>query len=80
MGKNNSNKKVLIAACLFLFLLSAAFCLQYSLSAASPFQSVDSTAYQRDAEVDPKSNHDEPLYTSIFKFIVDCNPFKKQAE
>ena len=81
--KNKELKKKIFLALLPLFALSLvvglatvpkAFSNESSEEGYLPSLQSDYTAE------DQKSDSPEPVYISIFKFIVNCNPFQKETQ
>lgn len=84
MKKKSNNKRTIFILVPMLGLSLLAFVLTPSAPALG-IQAEDNTS------VDMKSNYDvddqkheapanhEPLFISVFKFIVNCNPFRKET-
>ena len=83
MRKNISNKKLLYSAGIVI----AAFCISFFLK--SNYSSTNSSVntenivpsyglQSADNQDVPDRTEKEPIYISIFKLIVNCNPFKEK--
>ena len=83
MRKNVSNKKLLYTTSIIV----AVFCISFFLK--SNYSSVDSSVnaesivpsygvQSADNQDVPDGTEKEPIYMSIFKLIVNCNPFKEK--
>lgn len=52
--------------------------LSASTSEGNPFRTMQSEYTSEEQKQDVPSN--EPIYISVFKFIVNCNPFQKETQ
>ncbi|HXB39180.1 MAG TPA: hypothetical protein VNZ49_01480 [Bacteroidia bacterium] len=85
MKKKNTNKRTLFILIPLLGLSLLAFILlprtgrNIDLSNEESAQAVQSAYDVDDQKHEAPVNH-EPVFVSVFKFIVNCNPFKREAQ
>ena len=85
MNKKKSNKRTLFILIPLLGLSMLAFILLPRTSKSIDLNTeesaqVDESKYDVDNQKHEVPVNHEPIFASIFKFIVNCNPFKKEAQ
>ncbi len=85
MKKSNTNKRTLFILIPLLWISMLAFVLlprstkSVHVSADDIGSSIKSNYDVDDQKHEAPTNH-EPVFVSIFKFIVNCNPFRKETQ
>jgi hypothetical protein len=83
MRKNISNKKLLYSASIFIVVFCISFFLKSNSSSTDSSVNTESIVpsygvQSADNQDVPDRTEKEPIYMSIFKLIVNCNPFKEK--
>jgi len=83
MRKKLSNKKLLYSASIIVAVFCFSFFLKSNYSSADSSVNTESIVpsygvQSADNQDVPDRTEKEPIYMSIFKLIVNCNPFKEK--
>jgi len=83
MRKNISNKKLLYTASIIITVFCISFFLKSNYSSTNSSVNTESIVpsygmQSADNQDVPDRTEKEPIYMSIFKLIVNCNPFKEK--
>ena len=83
MRKNISNKKVIYSASIIIVVLFSALFFKSNYNSSNTSTNIESVvpSYEMqsaDNQDVPDRTGKEPIYMSIFKLIVNCNPFREK--
>jgi hypothetical protein len=79
MEKENYKKQLYLALTPLFILCIVVFINAGSVSVSKEVNNVNSPAVESLYSTEEQPSH-EPVYVSIFKFIINCNPFQKESQ